>query len=78
MSNLFRLSLTGQKADGVAPQANVATSVLNTLSQMTTALEQTDVMQKIERGIERFADDMPWLMKALDELARIHQVVTGS
>ena len=62
----------------MAPQANMATSVLSTLSQMTTALEQTDVMQKIERGIQRFADDMPWLMKALDELARIHPVVTGS
>ena len=62
----------------MAPQANMATSVLNTLSQMTTTLEQTDLMQKIERGIQRFAGYMPWLMKALDELARIHPVVTGS
>ncbi|KAH9919746.1 uncharacterized protein BXZ73DRAFT_104850 [Epithele typhae] len=40
------------------------------------ALAASDVAQKIERGIQRFADNIPWLMKSLDELAKIHPAVT--
>lgn len=67
----------GDKVDGLTAQANKAMSVFNATSQIATALEQTDIAQKIERGIQRFSDDIPWLMKGLDELARIHPVVTG-
>ena len=45
---------------------------------MANALEQSDAVQKIERGIQRFADNIPWLMKSLDEVAKIHPAVTGT
>ena len=51
--------------------------ILTALSGAAQTLEQSDVAKKIERGIQRFADDIPWLMKGLDELARIHPAVTG-
>ncbi len=52
-------------------------AVANNISTIVSAAAQSDIAQKIERGIQRFADDLPWLMKALDEVARIHPVVTG-
>lgn len=32
----------------------------------------------IESGLKGFMEDIPWLMKGLDEVARIHPVVTGA
>ena len=37
----------------------------------------TDLGQQIEQGIQRFAENIPWLMKSLDELARIHPAMIG-
>ena len=62
----------------MASHANVAMSIINNASQAMGPLEQLDIAKKIERGIQRFADDIPWLMKGLDELARIHPAVTGA
>ena len=53
-------------------------SVINSdIAPVVAALDKTDIAQKIERGIRHFTDDIPWLMKGLDELARIHPAVTG-
>ncbi|KAH9919769.1 uncharacterized protein BXZ73DRAFT_104877 [Epithele typhae] len=38
--------------------------------------EESELAEKIKRGIERFTDNIPWLMKALDEVAKIHPAVT--
>ncbi|KAM5542129.1 hypothetical protein V8D89_004212 [Ganoderma adspersum] len=40
---------------------------------------QVDVLYiaQIEHMIQQFTDDLPWLMKALDEVAQIHPVVSG-
>ena len=60
-------------------QTNKVITVANNISTIVSAAASStgDIAQKIERGIQRFADDLPWLMKALDEVARIHPVVTG-
>lgn len=52
-------------------------TVINSISATASAIEKTDFVQNIERGIQHFTDDIPWLMKGLDELARIHPAVTG-
>ena len=61
-------------------QTNKVITVANNISTIVSAAASStgDIAQKIERGIQRFADDLPWLMKALDEVARIHPVVTGT
>ncbi|TFK81228.1 hypothetical protein K466DRAFT_558153 [Polyporus arcularius HHB13444] len=70
------LDSLGNKAENYAPHTNIAMSVINNASQAATTIEQSEIGKKIERSIQRFADDVPWLMKGLDELARIHPVVT--
>ncbi|RPD59334.1 hypothetical protein L227DRAFT_576182 [Lentinus tigrinus ALCF2SS1-6] len=70
------LDSLGNKAQNYAPHANVTMSFLNNASQAMTTLDQLDIAKNIERGIERFVDNVPWLMKSLDELARIHPAVT--
>ena len=54
-----------------------AMAVVDVANQILTESEKTDFVQKIERGIQSFADNIPWLMKSLDEVAKIHPVVTG-
>ncbi|KAI0327267.1 hypothetical protein GY45DRAFT_1327868 [Cubamyces sp. BRFM 1775] len=67
----------GSKVDSLVGQTNKAMSVINNdVAPVVAALDKTDIAQKIERGIRHFTDDIPWLMKGLDELARIHPVVT--
>ncbi|OSD05610.1 hypothetical protein PYCCODRAFT_1464963 [Trametes coccinea BRFM310] len=39
-------------------------------------LEKIQLTQRIEDDIQQFADDIPWLLQSLDELARIHPAVT--
>lgn len=40
-------------------------------------LAASGATQAIEHGLNAFMEDIPWLMKGLDEVARIHPVVTG-
>ena len=51
---------------------------VDAVERVVSALVTTEAVQKIERGIQRFADNMPWLMKTLDEVAKIHPVVTST
>ncbi|CDO69840.1 hypothetical protein BN946_scf184803.g38 [Trametes cinnabarina] len=51
-------------------------TVLDTVGPVATAFEKTDIVQKMKRGIQRFADDIPWLIKGLGEAARIQAAVT--
>lgn len=67
----------GDKIGGLTKKANETMTVINSLSATAAAIEKTDFVQNIERGIQHFTDDIPWLMKGLDELARIHPAVTG-
>jgi hypothetical protein len=41
------------------------------------AVEQTDVVKAIKDGIDKFAEGMPVLMNALDELKTIHPFIGG-
>ncbi|KAI9070177.1 hypothetical protein FKP32DRAFT_1640045 [Trametes sanguinea] len=41
-----------------------------------SSLEQLELAQKIEDDVQHFAEDIPWLLQGLDELARIHPAVT--
>ncbi|KAH9891323.1 hypothetical protein C8Q73DRAFT_747277 [Cubamyces lactineus] len=66
----------GDKVDAITNSAKQAMTVIDNVVPVMNAFEQTDLAQKIERAITHFADDIPWLMKGLDELARIHPAVT--
>ncbi|TBU25683.1 hypothetical protein BD311DRAFT_780186 [Dichomitus squalens] len=70
------LDTMGDRVTSLTSQADRAMTVMNNVTAIANAAVQGDMAQKIERGIQRFADDLPWLMKALDEVARIHPVVT--
>ncbi|OSD05604.1 hypothetical protein PYCCODRAFT_1405323 [Trametes coccinea BRFM310] len=70
------LNTMDNKIDELVSKSNNAMAVLNAIAPVVSAAGKTDLAQKIERGIQRFADDIPWLMKGLDELARIHPAVT--
>lgn len=56
---------------------NDATAKVSPVVAFLKDVTSTDLAQRIEHGIQRFTENMPWLMKSLDELARIHPVVTG-
>ena len=45
---------------------------------MKNVVDVNAAMQAIESGLKSFMEDIPWLMKSLDEVARIHPVVTGT
>ncbi|KAL1940585.1 hypothetical protein VTO73DRAFT_8020 [Trametes versicolor] len=70
------MDMLGDKIGGLTKKANDTMTVINSISATTAAIEKTDFVQNIERGIQHFTDDIPWLMKGLDELARIHPAVT--
>lgn len=40
--------------------------------------ESTGVMEAIEKGVNGFLEAMPTLMKALDEVAKIHPFISGT
>ncbi len=42
-----------------------------------TAVDASGAMQTIESGLNTFAEDVPWLMRGLDDVAKIHPAVTG-
>ena len=52
--------------------------VLTMVQPVKELLESSDTMKAIEKGVNAFMEDIPWLMKGLDEIARIHPVVTGT
>ena len=68
----------GNKINGLTSKVDYVNTIMDGASQMANALEQSDAVQKIERGIQRFADNIPWLMKSLDEVAKVHPAVTGT
>ena len=51
--------------------------VVTVIQPVKALLDSTGAMKVIEEGINTFMEDIPWLMKGLDEIARIHPVVTG-
>ena len=51
--------------------------VVTVVQPVKALLDSTGAMKVIEEGINTFMEYIPWLMKGLDEIARIHPVVTG-
>lgn len=47
------------------------------ISAVKTVAESSGALKAIEAGINAFVDDIPWLMKGLDEVAKIHPFVRG-
>ena len=48
------------------------------IAPIKNILDASGATQAIQSGLTSFMEDIPWLMKALDEVARIHPVVTGA
>lgn len=67
-----------EKVAGVSERVVPTVALVQDAAQAVAALEATEIAQKIERGIQRFAENIPWLMKSLDEVSKIHPAVTGA
>ncbi|CAL1709515.1 unnamed protein product [Somion occarium] len=65
------------KIDDAVASAQDPKGVVSTVVQpVKMLLESSGAMKAIEAGLNSFMEDIPWLMKGLDEVARIHPVVT--
>lgn len=51
--------------------------IVDTMKPALTTLDTAQTRQTIERGVQHFMEDIPWLMKALDDVAKIHPFVSG-
>jgi len=52
--------------------------VMNTLAAPAQALVGTvQIADTIERGVNAFMETVPVLMKALDEIAKVHPFISG-
>ena len=67
----------GERVGRAAEKASAAMEVVDSLKDIVSSDSESEISQKIERGIQTFAENIPWLMKGLDEVAKIHPVVTG-
>ncbi|KAM5542289.1 hypothetical protein V8D89_004162 [Ganoderma adspersum] len=65
----------GDKITGFIDQVNKTKAVEN-MSTIMGSVSWSEIGQKIEHGIELFTDEIPWLMKALNEVAWIHPGIT--
>ncbi|KAI0960928.1 hypothetical protein AcV7_000168 [Taiwanofungus camphoratus] len=50
--------------------------IVDTMKPALTTLDTAQTRQTIERGVQHFMEDIPWLMKALDDVAKIHPFVS--
>lgn len=51
--------------------------VQQVIQPIAGVLEASGAVEAIKSGLNSFMEDIPWLMKSLDEVAKIHPVVTG-
>ena len=77
-SRMLTFAFPEGKVAGVAERLVPTVVLVQDAAQAVAALEATEIAQKIERGIQRFAENIPWLMKSLDEVSKIHPAVTGA
>ncbi|TCD69752.1 hypothetical protein EIP91_006288 [Steccherinum ochraceum] len=67
-------------ATGVAARLQAGPPTKSEKSETAQVIKATvdmnTAMTAIESGLKSFMEDIPWLMKGLDEVARIHPVVT--
>ncbi len=63
------------KADVVNGQVSLVSQVVQPIQAL---IEATGAVEAIKNGLNSFMEDIPWLMKSLDEVAKIHPVVTGN
>ena len=45
---------------------------------LLAAVQASGAVDAIKSGLNSFMEDIPWLMKSLDEVAKIHPFVTGT
>ena len=45
---------------------------------LLAAVQASGAVDAIKSGLNSFMEDIPWLMKNLDEVAKIHPFVTGT
>ena len=55
-------------------RANALQQVVNPL---VTVLKGSGAIDAVKSGLDHAMDDIPWLMKGLDEVAKIHPFVAG-
>ena len=48
-----------------------------TVQPVATAVKAAGAIEVIQKGLISFGEDLPWLMKSLDGVAKIHPFVTG-
>lgn len=75
-SGLFAHS-TSHVDDTIATTNDPKGLVSQSIAVVKTVLDSSGLLKTIEAGVNAFVDDIPWLMKGLDEVAKIHPVVTG-
>lgn len=62
-----------------AGAASGSVGVVQTYMQpVTQALTASGVVDTLKSGLSTFMEDIPWLMKGLDEVAKIHPFVAGA
>ncbi|THH29238.1 hypothetical protein EUX98_g4953 [Antrodiella citrinella] len=62
--------------DTVAADKDPKGLVQTGVAVVKNVLNSSGALKIIEAGVNTFVDDIPWLMKGLDEVAKIHPVVT--
>ena len=67
----------GDVQDSLAPPPGQQT-VVDTLAEPVKALMDTSgITETIQKGVNTFMETVPILMKALDEVAKIHPFISG-
>ncbi|TCD65461.1 hypothetical protein EIP91_002675 [Steccherinum ochraceum] len=65
------------KLDDAIASSNDPKGLVSTgIATVKAVLDSSGALKAIEAGVNSFVDDIPWLMKGLDEVAKIHPVVT--
>ena len=54
------------------------TDVTQAAQPLVAMVEASGAVQMIKSGLNSFMEDIPWLMKSLDEVAKIHPFVQGT
>ncbi|THH02037.1 hypothetical protein EW026_g779 [Hermanssonia centrifuga] len=69
------MGMLEDKADAVNGQVSLVSQVVQPIQAL---IEATGAVEAIKNGLNSFMEDIPWLMKSLDEVAKIHPVVTAA
>ena len=60
---------------------NAVTAAVSNAQQMAqpivSVIQASGAVDVIKKGLNSFMEDIPWLMKSLDEVAKLHPFVGG-